>query len=129
MELQKIDIQGLRDIYAVSVVQKEFKKAVNEPWKDEEPWNRYQKRLMQDLAVLDDQKECAINLQYFERLSEAEGLYSIRHPETPKNVRIIYTITDNSEVILLTAFLEKNVSDYKRAIKVALMRLKWLESN
>lgn len=33
MELEKIDIYGLNDIYALSVVQKEFKNAVNEQWK------------------------------------------------------------------------------------------------
>lgn len=33
VELEKIDIYGLNDIYALSVVQKEFKNAVNEQWK------------------------------------------------------------------------------------------------
>lgn len=53
MELEKIDINGLNDIYALSVVQKEFTKSVNEQWKSNPPWQRYQKKLIQDLAVLD----------------------------------------------------------------------------
>lgn len=33
MELEKLDITGLKDIYSVQQVQKEFEKAVNEKWK------------------------------------------------------------------------------------------------
>ena len=119
MKLEKIDINGLNDIYALDVVQKEFKKAVNEQWKKDPPWQRYQKKLMQDLAVLDIEKERAIDLPQYERLSGEEKLYSIRHPETKKNVRIIYTIINTSIVILLVAFLEKTDGDYKKAINTA----------
>lgn len=56
-----------------------------------------------------------------------EKLYSIRHPETPKNVRVIYTIVEGV-VILLGAFLEKNDGDYQKAINTAKKRLKWLEN-
>lgn len=127
MELEKIDINGLNDIYALSVVQKEFKKAVDEPWKENPPWKRYQKKLIQDLVVLDMEKENAIEFPQYERLSTEEKLYSIRHPETSKNVRVIYTI-EESIVILLVAFLEKNAGDYQKAINTAKKRLKWLES-
>ena len=114
MELQHLDICMLHDIYMLSPVQKEFKKAVDESWRKEEPWMRYQDRLLKDLAVLDEHKK--------------EKLYSIRHPKTKKNVRVLYTITDDLKVILLTAFLEKSASDYDRAKKTAINRLKWLES-
>lgn len=127
MELEKIEINGLNGIYTLDVVQKEFRKAVDEPWKDNPPWQRYQKKLLQDLAVLDDYKESAIEFQQYERLSTEEKLFSIRHPETPKNVRVIYTITEGV-VILLHAFLEKNDGDYQKAIRVAKNRLKVLES-
>lgn len=128
MVLEKIDIEGLKDIYALDVVQKEFVKAVNEQWKHDPPWQRYQKKLLQDLAVLDMEKERAIELPQYEKLSGEEKLYSIRHPETKKNVRVIYTIADGTIVILLVAFLEKNDGDYRKAIDVAKKRLKWLES-
>lgn len=127
MTLEKIDIEGLNNIYALSVVQKEFKKAVNEQWKENPPWQRYQKKLMEDLAVLDTEKEKAIDLPQYERLWGEEKLYSIRHPETKKNVRVIYTIAEGTIVILLVAFLEKNDGDYLKAIRVAKKRLKWLE--
>lgn len=84
MELEKLEIVGLNDVYALSVVKKEFKKAVDETWRDEEPWKRYQKTLLQDLAILDAQKEKAIIFKQFELLSETENLYSIRHPKTQK---------------------------------------------
>ena len=127
MELEKIEISGLNDIYACAAVQKEFRKAVDEPWKEVPPWLRYQKKLLQDLAVLDDYKENAIIFPQYERLSTEEKLYSIRHPETPKNVRVIYTITEGV-VILLHAFLEKNDGDYQKAIRVAKKRLERIES-
>ena len=128
MKLEKIEINGLKNIYALSVVQKEFKKAVNEQWKENPPWQRYQKKLIQDLAVLDIEKEQAIDLPQYEKLSGEDRLYSIRHPESKKNVRIIYTIAEGAVVILLVAFLEKNDGDYQKAINVAKQRLKWLDS-
>ena len=128
MELEKIDINGLNDIYALSVVQKEFTKSVNEQWKSNPPWQRYQKKLIQDLAVLDMEKEHAIDLPQYEKLIGEKELYSIRHPESKKNVRIIYTIVEGGIVILLIAFLEKNDGDYQNAINVAKRRLRWLNS-
>lgn len=125
MELEKIKIAGLSDIYSVPQVQKEFEKAVNEKWKNNPPWKRYQEKLIQDLAVLDQEKEKAIDLAQFENLSGEDNLYSIRHPETKKNVRILYTIEDGV-VVLLTAFLEKNDGDYLKAIRKAKRRRRML---
>ena len=123
MELEKLDMNGLNDIYALSVVRKEFIKAVNEKWKNNPPWQRYQKKLMQDLAVLDVEKKRAIDMPQYEKLSGEKELYSIRHPESKKNVRVIYTFVDDSIVILLVAFLEKNDGDYQNAINLAKKRL------
>lgn len=128
MELEKIDIEGINSIYALSNMKKEFRKAVDEPWKETPPWQRYQKKLIQDLAALEIGKERAIDLPQFEKLAGEDRLYSIRHPESKKNVRILYAIIDNA-VILLTAFLEKNDGDYQKAIDVANKRMKWLESD
>lgn len=128
MELEKINLVGTNDIYALNVVQKEFRKAVDEPWDNNPPWKRYQKKLMRDLAVLDTEKEKAIDFPQYEKLSGEERLYCIRHPESKKNVRVIYTIDEESAIVLLTAFLEKNEGDYQKAINVARERLKWLDS-
>lgn len=128
MELEKVCIDGIHNTYAISSVKKEFRKAVDEPWKDIPPWQRYQKKLIADLVVLEQEMERAIDFQQYEKLSGTEKLYSIRHPETKKNVRVIYTIYEGM-VILLVAFLEKNDGDYQRAITIANSRLKWLESD
>ena len=127
MELEQICIKGINNTYAISNVKKEFRKAVNEPWKEEPPWKRYQQKLIEDLAVLEQEKEKAIDLLQFEKLSGVDRLYSIRHPESKKNVRVIYTIEEEA-IILLTAFLEKNSGDYQRAINTAQKRLQWLDS-
>ncbi len=127
MELEKIGIPGINNTYVISSVKKEFKKAVDEIWKEEPPWKRYQQKLIEDLAVLEQEKEKAIDLQCFEKLNGVDRLYSIRHPESKKNVRVIYTFFEGV-VILLTAFLENNSGDYQRAINIAKKRLKWLDS-
>lgn len=124
MDLQKLTI--FNRIYQVDCFQKEFSETVNEIWKSKKPYERYQKKLLQDLSVLDDQGEKAINLPQFERLSQTKyRMYSIRHPETKKNVRVIYVIEDGV-VVLLTTFLEKNDSDYSNGIKRANKRYKAL---
>ena len=127
MDLEKICIPGIDNTYAISNVKKEFRKAVDEPWKETPPWKRYQQKLIEDLAVLEQEKERAVDLQQFEKLNGVERLYSIRHPESKKNVRVFYTI-ENDVVIFVTAFLEKNAGDYQRAIATAKKRLQWLDS-
>ena len=119
MELKKIDINGLNDIYAVDVFEKEFKKAVDESWKSDPPWKRYQTKLIKNLVVLDTEKEQAVRLKQFEKQSGTEELYSIRYPETNKNFRVIYTVYEENFIILLAAFQEKNDGDYRRAVAVA----------
>jgi mRNA-degrading endonuclease RelE of RelBE toxin-antitoxin system len=126
LELEKIEINGIDNVYVLSVVKKEFRKAVDESWKDNPPWQRYQKKLIQDLSVLDMEKERAIDLAQFEKLAGEDNLYSIRHPESKKNLRILYTIVDGA-VILLIAFLEKNDGDYQNAITTAKNRINFLE--
>lgn len=128
MELEKINIEGIIDTYAISAVRKEFKKAVDESWTENPPWQRYQKKLIQDLAVLCVEKESAIDLPQYEKLTGEDKLYCIRHSESKKNVRVIYTFVNSSIVILLVAFLEKNNGDYRNAINKAKDRLKRLES-
>ena len=128
MELKKIDINGLNDIYAVDVFEKEFKKAVDESWKSDPPWKRYQTKLIKNLVVLDTEKEQAVRLKQFEKLSGTEELYSIRYPETNKNFRVIYTVYEENFIILLATFQEKNDGDYRRAVAVAEKRLRQLEN-
>lgn len=129
MELECIEIEGCEEIYMISSVKKEFSKAVSENWKDNPPWQRYQKKLIGDLVVLQADKEKAIELASFEKVDGEDNLYSIRHPEGKKNVRVLYSITDDREIVLLTAFLENNTNDYKLAIRRAKVRMKWLYSD
>lgn len=65
-------MKGLENIYAVSVFEKEFLKAVNEPWLDEEPFKRYQKKLIEDLTVLETEKEKVTDIQK-RRVYERQG--------------------------------------------------------
>lgn len=53
MELEQLLIEELEEIYAISSVKKEFRKAVDEAWREKAPWQRYQKKLIVDLAVLE----------------------------------------------------------------------------
>ena len=128
MKIVKIDINKLEDIYSLDCFEKEFRKAIGEIWKQNPPFLRYQKKLLIDLAVLDDQKENAVKLPEFERLTDEIGLFSIRHPHSNINMRVIYTIEEGF-VILITVFIEKNRSDYNKAIKISRKRRKWIISD
>ena len=128
MELKILNIQGLNNVFEIDVFHDEFSDAVNEAWKKDPPFMRYQRKLIQDLAVLIQEKERAIALPQFEKLKNTKGIYSIKHPETRKNVRVLYYISDEEDIILLTAFLEKNDNDYKIAISRAEKRRDWLLS-
>ena len=124
-----LKMNGFERIYQVDCFTKEFQDAVNEIWLGKSPYKRYQKKLIEDLAVLDDYGENAIKLPQFEALSNTKcRLYSIRHPKTKKNVRILYVISKGS-IILLTAFLEKNISDYTNGISRSEKRYSDLISN
>ena len=57
MELEKLEISGLSNTYAIANVKKEFQKAVDEPWKEVPPWQRYLKKLIADLAVLEQKND------------------------------------------------------------------------
>lgn len=127
MELVQLTFDEIENVYAVSSVIKEFEKAADESWGENPPWKRFQKKLIGDLAVLSEEGERAIGLHQFERLSGEKDIYSIRHPETTKNVRVLYTLRGGN-VILLVAFLEKCEGDYRKAIKMAKNRIAWLNS-
>jgi phage-related protein len=43
-----------------------------------------------------------------------------------KNLRVIYAISEDEDIILLTVFCEKSSNDYERYIKVAKKRWKFL---
>ena len=58
MELEQLLIEELEEIYAISSVKKEFRKAVDEAWRENAP----QKKLIADLAVLEQEKDRAIDL-------------------------------------------------------------------
>lgn len=128
MELVKIEVEGIENTYAVSMFEKEFHKAVDESWKENKPFKRYQEKLVADLAVLEMEMEKAIDMPQYEKMKGEDNLYSIRHPESRKNVRIIYTIYEDA-IIILGAFLEKNNGDYQKAIRRAKSRLKQLDTD
>lgn len=115
-------------IYEVDCFQKEFKEMSDEKFVFEPPYPRYQKWLIGKLRVLEEFKEEAIKLRDFEYLEgTSPKLYSIRYPKSKLNPRVIYAYLDEGEILLLTAFKEKNSSDYDRHIKLAQRRIKVLE--
>ena len=124
MELLKLNTYNR--IYQTDCFSNEFSEVVNEGWAKKAPYKRYQKKLLTDLFVLDEYGENSIQFPQFEELSDTKiRLFSIRHPKTKKNVRVIYAIIEGI-IVLLTAFLEKNTSDYARGIRRAENRYKLL---
>jgi len=82
---------------------------------------RYMKWLYTWLSVLDSDGMNALNLEQFEYLKGTSNpnLYAIRHPHSQINERYIFVYADEESSILLTAFKEKNASDYQLAIRRA----------
>lgn len=80
------------------------------------------KKYRKSLNFLEGLKtRCVENSNLFERLLEEDNLYSIRL-FGQKNIRILFafmSINENNKAILLSAFEEKDKSDYKEAIRVA----------
>lgn len=58
---------------------------------------------------------------------EANGIYSLRCPNTPNNPRILLCAVVERTFVLLHGFKEKNSSDYDAAIGVAKARKEKLE--
>lgn len=93
------------------------------------PFPRYQKWLIGSLKVLEEYGEEAVRLKNFEQLENVTPkLFSIRYPNSVLNPRVLYTYLEDGEILLLAAFKEKSKKDYNRNIKLALNRLRVLDS-
>lgn len=85
---------------------------------------KYLKFLYAELHKIDNRKE---TIQREEPINYKDiTLYSIRK-RAQKNTRVLYFYMENDNIILLTAFDEKNKSDYDNANERAYRRLKNLE--
>ena len=113
LEIQKLS--GFNRIYQAECFPDEVKNMFGKNTGD---MNRYMKWLYTWLSVLDIDGMNALTLEQFEHLKGTKNpnLYAIRHPRSQINERYIYVYVDGENVILLTAFKEKNIRDYKTAI-------------
>lgn len=85
---------------------------------------KYLKFLYAELHKIDNRKE---TIQREEPINYKDiTLYSIRK-RAQKNTRVLYFYMEDDNIILLTAFDEKNKSDYDNANERAYRRLKNLE--
>lgn len=85
---------------------------------------KYLKFLYAELHKIDNRKE---TIQREEPINYKDiTLYSIRK-RAQKNTRVLYFYMENDNIILLTAFDEKNKADYDNANERAYRRLKNLE--
>lgn len=100
---------NFENIYRVDKFDKEFQRLFG---KSKADYFRYLDQLERKLYILDDLGICATDGYVFEKLVDrSEEIYSITFRRSKNNPRVIYFIND-SDIILLTAFLEKSTSDY-----------------
>lgn len=117
------------NVYEVDCFQKEFRSMTKEKLSIDPPFPRYQKWLIGSLKVLEEYGEEAVRLKNFEQLENVTPkLFSIRYPNSVLNPRVLYTYLEDGEILLLAAFKEKSKKDYNRNIKLALNRLRMLDS-
>ncbi len=118
-----MDILKLRQyssIYSVDCFAKEFKGMF-----DTSSLKRYQDWLSKILFRIDERERIPIKL---EKLTPE--LYSIRHPRSKCNPRVVLAYMDSGKnIILLTAFKEKTASDYRLGIDRANGRIKQLKED
>lgn len=120
-------MEGHRNIFAFDGFLDEFSKKVLGS-KPDQYSKRYVKWLQQGLAILDTHPIYeTLKMSRFEKLTNTDGLYSMRYPNTPRNPRVLYFYVKENSIILLGSFLEKNSSDYNNAIRTAQDRKRILE--
>ena len=92
-------------------------------------WGKYKQRLQ----FLDNrQEECILKHDWFEKLIQAEGIYSMKFNKSQKNIRILFTFIEYNKLkyaLLLYAFEEKDSNkmsrySYTTRIPLAQKRLK-----
>jgi len=86
-------------------------------------WGKYKQRLQ----FLDDRQEkCISKYDWFEKLTQADGLYSMMFNKSQKNIRILFTFIEYNKIkyaLLLYAFEEKdnkNMSRYSYSTRIPL---------
>ena len=109
------------NIYQVECFDREFRALFRN---DYSSLKRYELWLRRRLKILDQEGLKAVDVFQFEKIED--NLYSIRHPQSKHNPRVIYTflVDEACNAILLSVFLEKNSSDYEFGKKKARNRLK-----
>ena len=102
-------VPGYDHIYAYKFFLDEFNRLFKN---DKASLKRYKKSLARRLAMLDTAGITCIDNERFEYIEQ--DIYSIRFPKSKKNPRFMFTFClGENNVILLTAFLEQNPSDYE----------------
>ncbi len=116
-----IKYEKFNNIFAVDCFDKEFEQLF-----DSSSYKRYAEWLRRNLHNLDTRGKNAVDGSHIEKLyKDGFNLYSIRYPRSKTNPRVIfYFTTEDNYVILLCAILEKSSSDYTRAIRKAIVRIK-----
>jgi len=112
-------VPGYNHIYAYKSFSDEFCRLFKN---DKASLKRYQKWLTRRLGMLESKGTACINGQSFEYIDQ--DIYSIRLPESKHNPRVIFTFClGERNVILLTAFLEQNSSDYDSPKRISKNRI------
>ena len=116
MKVQKL--AGFQRVYQAECFPEEVDKLFG---KSSGEKSRYMNWLYTWLELLDRDGLKALNFEQFEHLigTNKPRLYAIRHPRSKINERYIFVFGAGERSTLSTAFKEKNVKDYKVAIKRA----------
>lgn len=95
-----------------------------------EQWLDRQLHFMDDEPIqflLSEHPTVFEKIRSFQYHGSTYSIYSIRRPQTSKNLRILFSLiesgSDQADILLL-AFSELNQSDYERSIPIAIKRMK-----
>lgn len=112
-------VPGYNHIYSYKSFNDEFCRLFKN---DKASLKRYQKWLNRRLSMLETAGLSCINGKTFEYI--CQDIYSMRLPESKHNPRVIFSFClGEQNVVLLTAFLEQNSSDYDSPKRISSNRI------
>lgn len=124
MIIKKFDINQLKRVFYVNTFEKDLKKQFA---KSNAELTEYYKYLLANLTVLDEAATPPTEGNFEKLTLDNYNIYRLKSPSKRKNVRVLYFYLENDNIILLSAFQEKNKSDYKNNINKAVETIKNIE--
>lgn len=121
MQLCKLD--EFNRVYFLDSFQSDLDKLYKKNQKEKKEYMFF---LFAQLSKIEHRNE---NIKHVEPIEYKDVTFHCIRKKTKKNTRVLYYYLDDNKIVLLTAFNEKNKSDYDRGKELAYNRLKKIKND